>query len=152
MALSPRSLQPLPGLCVAGLAGLAGFLVRTFIVEPESVGAACFIPPADPLLAAGCAARAAFVSVVWWGGAGIPALAVAVLTALLAWRNRGMAVSMAMLTMMLGGFGAALYRPALSCMALVCALVVLTEMRDRLPRHPAGRSRSPSVAPSARTS
>lgn len=121
---SLRAVQPLPGLVLAGVFAAMGWVCRTQLIEPEAVALRCTTDGAPWW----CAVRMAIIQASWWGGVGVVALGLAVVAGGLLWRSRRPAIP-AMAALGVGGFGAALYHPTLSCLALVLAMLILIQDR-----------------------
>ena len=122
-----RALQPLPGVLLALVAAMAAYWVRYGFVEPEKMGAACEWE--KPWW---CGPRTAFIVFTEWKGFGWIALATAALAAL--WFVRGRdPVALALLAMAAGGAGMVLYNATLSTVAVIAAVVLLAQRRQKTP-------------------
>ena len=120
-----RALQPLPGVALALVAAMAGYVVRYGFVEPERMGAAC--EAGRPWW---CGPRTAFIVFTEWKGFGWLALVLAALAAF--WFARGRDhVLLALAAMAAGGAGMVLYNATHSTVAVIAAVIVLAEHRRK---------------------
>jgi hypothetical protein len=120
-----RALQPLPGVLLALVAAIVAYWVRYGFVEPEKMGAAC--ETAGPWW---CGPRAAFIVFTEWKGFGWIALATAALAALWFVRGRDPLLP-ALFAMAAGGAGMVLYNATLSTVAVIAAVVLLAQHRQK---------------------
>ena len=120
-----RTLQPLPGVALAFVTAIIAYAVRYSFIEPEQLGAAC--EKSGPWW---CGPRTAFIVFTEWKGFGWIALALTALAALWFVRGRDPLLP-ALLAMAAGGAGMVLYNATLSTVAVIAAVVLLAQHRQK---------------------
>jgi hypothetical protein len=122
-----RALQPLPGAMLTASTALIAYAVRYGFVEPEQLGAAC--EQSGPWW---CGPRTAFIVFTEWNGFGWTSLALAALALVWMARRRDPAL-LALISLAVGGAGLVLYNATLSTVAVVTAVLLLTQPRREAP-------------------
>lgn len=118
-----RILQPLPGVVLAFTALVLAGIVRRHFVEPDLLGLAC--QTGNPWW---CTPRTLFIMFSQWNGYGWASIMFAALAALWLLRGRD-PMLFAMVALGFGGAGLALYNVTFSCVAVVVAVLILTQRR-----------------------
>ncbi|MCW8861145.1 MAG: hypothetical protein OQK07_01835 [Rhodospirillales bacterium] len=119
-----RALQPLPGVVLAVGAAMVAWAVRYGFIEPERFGAAC--EGAGPWW---CAPRTGFIIFTQWNGFGWVALLLAGFAVV--WFVRGAdALRLSLMVMAIGGAGLILYNAGSSAVAVVVAVLLLSQHRE----------------------